>query len=159
MPTDIEDRLADLEARSEITALLHRYSTSVDYGDEAGWVDCFTEDAIFHSEDEHTGVRLVAGRGRAELADFVARHSRAPELYHKHLVVDPLIEVRGDEASCQSYFLVLVAEPDGRPAIAGFGRYVDRLHHDADGRWRIAHRVAEIEGRNPEWKLRRQSSA
>jgi ketosteroid isomerase-like protein len=148
---DLERRLAALVAHAEITAVLHRYGAAVDYGDEAAWVDCFTEDATFEGDNKITGVRSTLGRGRAELARFVAGHTRAPELYHKHLVIDPVIEVDGDEASCRSYFAVLVAGPGGLPAIGNFGRYVDRLRREDDGRWRIAQRVAEIEAWSPVW--------
>ena len=35
-------------------------------------------------------------RGREALADFAAHFSRPPEGWHKHLVIEPLIEVEGD---------------------------------------------------------------
>jgi ketosteroid isomerase-like protein len=155
VPRDVEQRLADLEARAEILELLHRYSAAVDYGDEAGWADCFTEDAHFDSENMSSGARSALGHSRAELAEHVTGHTRAPELYHKHLTMVPTIRVEGHEASCRAYFCILVRGRGGAPELAAFGRYVDRLRREVDGRWRIARRIAEIEAWTPPWTLRR----
>jgi ketosteroid isomerase-like protein len=121
MATDVEARLELLEAERAITRTLHRYAHSIDYGDEEAWVDCFTEDGV-----------------------FIARHTRAPELWHKHLLVEPAIDVEGDTASCVSY-LAVVMEHDDMPVLRVFGRYRDRLERGDDGRWRFRERIAEIE--------------
>ena len=114
MATDVEARLALLEAERAITRTLHRYAHSIDYGDEEGWVDCFTEDGVFdvRSRHPHQLKRLITGRD--ELRAFIARHTRAPELWHKHLLVEPAIDVDGDTASCVSY-LAVVMEHDDMP--------------------------------------------
>src|SRR5262249_35391909 len=43
----VEDRLDALEAERAILDTLYRYGHTIDYGDEAGWVDCFTTDAVY----------------------------------------------------------------------------------------------------------------
>ncbi len=65
-------------------------------------------------------------------------------------MVDPLVDVAGDEASVAAYWLLLERhDGDGTPVIAAFGRYRDRLvRSPADGRWRIADRFAEVEATN-----------
>ena len=59
--------------------------------------------------------------GQAALKEFIAHHTRPPGLWHKHLVIEPLIDVDGDEASARSYFVVLV-EHEGMPTVRVFGR-------------------------------------
>jgi ketosteroid isomerase-like protein len=144
MSADLEARLELLEAERAITRTLHRYAQSIDYGDEEGWVDCFTEDGVFdvRSRHAHQLKRLITGRD--ELRAFVARHTRAPELWHKHLLIEPLIDVDGETATCVSYLLV-VMEHEDVPVMRVFGRYRDRLVRGEDGRWRFRERIAEIE--------------
>lgn len=145
---DVEARLARLEDEREILRTLHRYGQSIDYGDEAAWVDCFAEDGVFdvRSPRGHGLNRLVSGR--EELRRFISRHSRAPDLWHKHLLVEPLIEIDRDEATCSSY-LAVVMEHESRPVLRVFGRYRDRLVRCDDGRWRLKHRIAEVESMRP----------
>jgi len=141
---DLEERLALLEAERAVLKTLHRYGHSIDYGDEDAWVDCFTEDGVFdvRARLSHQPNRLVSGR--EELRAFSERHTRAPELWHKHLLVEPLIEVDGDTATVVSY-LAVVMEHEGEPLLRVFGRYRDRLVRCPDGRWRFRERIAEVE--------------
>lgn len=141
---DLARRLALLEEERAILRTLHTYGQSIDYGDEEAWVDCFTEDGVFdvRSRHPHQLKRLISGRD--ELRAFISRHTRAPELWHKHLLVEPLITLEGDTATCSSY-LAVVMEHEDVPVLRVFGRYRDRLVKDADGRWRFRERIAEIE--------------
>ncbi|MBM3678104.1 MAG: nuclear transport factor 2 family protein [Actinobacteria bacterium] len=145
---DIRARLDLLEAEREVLRNLHRYAQCIDYGDEAGWVDCFTEDGVFdirpRLEGSHQPDRLISGR--EELRAFIARHTRAPELWHKHMIVEPLIDVdlAAGTATCSCYLFVLMENEDA-PVLRVFGRYRDELAKGADGRWRFARRIAEVE--------------
>ena len=97
---------------------------------------------------------LMRHAGRAALQAFVSGHTRPPELYHKHLVADPIVSVDTDDrdrATAACYLLLVVAGPGGLPAIASFGRYRDELRRCADGQWRIAYRGVEAEAWNPAW--------
>lgn len=152
---DLERRLRLLEDRQAILETLHRYGQALDYGLEEEFLDCFTADASWDTEpmrdvvrDEQLRVgRLPAGHvGRDELRGFVQRHTNAPGHWHKHLVVDPLIELDGDTAHVTSYFLRIDADRDSSGAhIRASGRYRDELVRCEDGRWRIAARKAETE--------------
>ena len=141
---DLEARVRLLEEERAITRTLDTYGQSIDYGDEDAWVDCFTEDGVFdvRSRHEHQLKRFISGRD--ELRRFISRHTRAPELWHKHLLIEPLITVDGDSATCVSY-LAVVMEHQEEPVLRVFGRYRDRLVKGADGRWRFRERVAEID--------------
>jgi hypothetical protein len=152
--TDIDElarRLQVLEDERGVLSTLHRYGHTLDYGAEDDWVDCFTDDASYELEYPATvsaGSRPRVYRGRAELAAFVARHTRAPERFHKHLLIEPVITVDGEHARATSYFM-RVDDEDGARVIYAFGRYLDELVRGADGRWRFTRRVAEIESRHP----------
>jgi ketosteroid isomerase-like protein len=141
---DLATRLALLEDERAILRTLHTYGQSIDYGKEEEWVDCFAEDGVFEirSRIDHQPSRLIEGRDA--LRPFISRHTRAPELWHKHMIVEPLIEVDGDTATCSCYLFVLM-EHDDEPIMRVFGRYLDTLERSSDGRWRFKRRIAEIE--------------
>jgi 3-phenylpropionate/cinnamic acid dioxygenase small subunit len=141
----IERRLALLEDERAVLASLYRYAHAIDYGDEATWVDCFTEDGAFDMRNrpdfERPGRRH---EGRAALAAFIKTHTRAPAAYHKHVVVEPQITVDGDVARVRSY-LFRLDESNGAPYLLVFGRYLDTMVRCDDGWWRFKERIVEIE--------------
>jgi hypothetical protein len=153
-------RLRLLEDERDVLATLHRYGHALDYGAEAGWVGCFTADARYEVREPGNGTagRVRAYDGRDELAAFAARHTRAPEHFHKHVVVDPMIAVDGDRATAVSYFL-RVDQAGGERVVYAFGRYRDELVRGEDGRWRFAVRVAEVESRRARPAPRRDRPA
>jgi ketosteroid isomerase-like protein len=144
---ELAARVRRLEDERAILRTLHQYGYSIDYGDEAMWVDVYTPDAVLHWPaptypapfEGHDGVRR-AFRG----------HTHAPRIFHKHLVVDPLIELDdgGDEARVVSYFARIDQDDDG-PYLRGYGRYRDVLVRCDDGRWRIRERWADSEASSP----------
>jgi hypothetical protein len=153
----MNERLATLEAERAITETISRYCHSVDYGLEDEWLDCFEPDAVFDihllaAVDEarfpnRGGTPTADGvrySGRAELAEYVARHTRAPALFHKHLPLPSSIELSGDSATAVTYMVRLDVDAGGTVYVRAFGRYLDELRRD-DGAWRIRHRVCEIE--------------
>jgi hypothetical protein len=75
---------------------------------------------------------------------FIASHTRPTDKYHKHLLIEPIINLRAkNKATVESYFLC-VDESDGQVFILAFGRYHDRMVKQA-GQWRFQERIAEIE--------------
>jgi hypothetical protein len=138
--SDLEARVTRLEHEREILRTLHAYAHAIDYGDDEGWVDCFTANGVF----DVRGARQYLFCGHDELRHFIARHTRAPAAWHKHLMVEPLVKLDGDSATCSSYF-TLLRDAGGVPAVGAFGRYKDQLVAESDGRWRFAERVAEVE--------------
>jgi ketosteroid isomerase-like protein len=137
--------LARLEAEAAILRTLHRYGHAIDAGDEAAWVDLFTPDGEFRVRGPGDAPGYTIS-GRAELAAFIARHSRRPEAFHEHVVVQPLIEVDGDRATCVSRFFVIVMDGP-QPVVRAFGTYHDSLAFD--GTWRFVVRRAEIDAAAP----------
>lgn len=140
-------RLQHLEDERAILRTLYRYGHAIDYGEEARWADCFTEDGVFDIRSlaaDGSVAEAIQISGRAALLDFVRQHPRAPDTLHKHLVVEPIIDIRGEEAQVASYFEMLLAR-GGRREIFTFGRYLDRLSRCDDGGWRFRERIAEIQ--------------
>ena len=140
----LRSRVQLLEDERAILGALHAYGQAIDYGDEQRYLDLWTDDAAFDARGRAPGDVTRVVRGREALADFAARFSRPPEGWHKHLVIEPLIEVGGDVASATSYFAVLRDE-GSQPILWVFGRYRDTLVRCADGRWRFSLRIAEVE--------------
>jgi hypothetical protein len=146
-------RLQVLEDERGVRATLYRYGHALDYGAEADWVDCFAAAAHYEVREPGAG-RVRTYDGQDELAAFAAAHTRAPERFHKHVVVDPVIAVDGDRATSVSYFMRL-DDVDGERVVYAFGRYRDELVRGADGRWRFAVRIAEVESRCAQQASRR----
>ena len=139
---DIQARLSLLEDEREITRTLYRYAHAQYNGDRAMFLDCFTPDAVI--------VRTRHGRevvGADAIAEFFDAITHLPEACHKHVVIEPLIEIEGDEAVVSSDFLY-VQDRDG-PMISHFGHYADVLVRGRDGRWRFRRRELQTEAVSP----------
>jgi ketosteroid isomerase-like protein len=137
----VEERLKALEDKREVLRTLHVYGHSLDYGDEAGFMDCWTEDASL-------GWSMFPEPlcGHARIRAGFHRHTHAPGFWHKHLLAEPQITVEGDVARVTSMFFRLDPyESTGAPEIYAFGRYEDTLVRCADGRWRFTERIVKKE--------------
>ncbi len=148
--SSVEARLRMLEDERAILETMYQYGHSLDYGWRDAFLDCFTPSGVWDSrrcDAERTPVGRYAGR--AELGGFFDRHTHAPSVYHKHLLVEPRITLEGDRASAESYFL-RVDELGGDVYVPGFGRYLDTLVRCADGRWRFEERRVRLES----WRKR-----
>jgi hypothetical protein len=140
----LAQRVEALEQRQAVLDALHRYSKAIDLGERAEWVDCFTEDGVFDIRSQlpdYPGERYA---GVSELRAFIETHSSPPQAHHKHLYVDPDIEIEGGEARASAYFVHLI-DRVARPAMISYGRYLDLLRYCPDERWRIAKRIAEVQ--------------
>ena len=145
--------MKEAELRTELTAViaderailrvLYSYCHAIDYGEEKRWLGLFTPDGTFHV-DMPRALPPIHCAGQRELAAFISAHPRAPAALHKHLLLNPLIELHGDDARAASYFQLLL-EIDGTPETYCFGRYLDRLVRGDDGAWRFKERVAQVQ--------------
>jgi SnoaL-like domain len=149
MQRGIEMSVQELIHERAIISTLNRYCSSIDYGDLERFLDCFTEDAVWRRRFRRSDLRPpVEFRGHAELAEFFARHTHAPDYYHKHLTVQPEIDINGARATVRSYFVRIDENPEG-PFIRAFGRYQDTMVKGAGDQWRFRERLAEGEDWNP----------
>lgn len=144
---ELLERLRSLEDERAIVRTLHRYGHAMDYGPDADFVDCFTRDGLWDVRMRKHPEGSFRCRGHDEIRASLEQQMpmRAPALYAKHVVVDPLIAVSADDASVESYFLRIEPRDDQPTQIVASGRYVDRLVRCDDGRWRFTERVAEID--------------
>jgi ketosteroid isomerase-like protein len=144
MSTDVDvrelaARVQRLEDEREILRTLYAYAHSIDYGDEALFLDCWAENAQLEWPWRAPIV------GEAALTEVFRQHTHAPDVYHKHLMVEPRIDLQGDEATVHSLYSRMDRDEHNEPYVRSFGRYVDRLVRCSDGRWRFASRRAENE--------------
>jgi hypothetical protein len=144
----LEERLQLLEDERAIAQVMYDYGYGIDYGEEELWLDCWGEDSELAFVWTGPGTPRLTDRrfrGHEELRGFFRNHTHTPDLYHKHFLVEPRIQVEGDRATVSSYFARLDITLDEDPYVTSFGRYRDVFVRNADGRWRIGERVGEIE--------------
>ena len=127
---ELMKRLAEAADRVEIHQTLMRYCRGVDRADEALINSAFHPGAI----DDHGTPRPAT-----ELAYGVARTSHRQLM---HFTGNVLIELEGDTAYVESYFMsISPSEVDGKTHTRWrAGRYLDRFER-RDGAWKIAHRM------------------
>ena len=132
MDADLEARLRVVADQQEIHDPLARYCRGVDRRDPALIVDAFHDDG---TDDHGTGIATAAELARSIVGSLVPRP-------YMHFQGNELIEVEGDLARAETYFLSFQQrDRDGRMYTrTRAGRYIDRLER-REGRWRIAHRM------------------
>ncbi len=144
----------DTEARLEITSLMGRYANAIDYGEQASWVETFTEDGLFQVFVQDAATPVITARGHAELTNFVqgnAANSQKNESMSLHLFgAIEIVEEQTDEIRLRTRALLGATSGDG-PAVTSIGTYHD-VARRVQGEWRFAERVlrmdrAEIAGR------------
>jgi uncharacterized protein (TIGR02246 family) len=120
-----------VEDHEEIRQLMARYCQLLDTQDAAGWASLFSEDGVLDLGGTRT-------QGTEALQAYVhglrAAHQNSPI---RHLVTNVVINVDGDDATSQSYVVLL--NPGAPTPIGMTGTYDDRLRR-IDGRWRLVQR-------------------
>jgi hypothetical protein len=134
MDNILEARLRKLIDKDEIADVLARYCRGVDRCDAELIASAFHPDAV----DEHS-YRILSG---TEVGPFLVDRMRATFKASLHSMLQSRIEVDGDTASGETYYVAwLLSDQGGKERIdQAEGRYVDRFSR-RDGEWRIAHRV------------------
>ena len=150
----LSEQIGRLADEAAVVRVLHEYAEALDHGLAEQFAECFTSDAVFEirvpepipADYPTRGGRIVPGAvrytGRAEIMEFFAQHTHAPEAAHKHVVTNAIVDLDGDVARCRSYFQRTDVSTETQNFIRVFGRYVDELHR-SEAKWRIARRVAE----------------
>jgi hypothetical protein len=134
---DVE-RLARLEQaldRQEIVDCLTRFSRGMDRFDRGLFRSAFHDDAV-----------IAAGPfvgGPAELYDWASTLHEAGQVATQHCLLNLTLEIDGDTAHSENYYLFVGRNRDQTNWLAG-GRYLDRLER-RKGVWRIALRTNVIE--------------
>lgn len=129
-------RMQQLADRADILDCIHRYARGMDRHDRDLIRSAYHDDAI----DDHA--QFVGSVD--DYIDFATNyHANHPR--HQHYLTNHTVELNGDEAHAETYFLFIGTEQDsGRPLTITGGRYADRLEC-RDGRWGIVARVCLVE--------------
>ena len=125
---DLERRVKLLEDIEEIKLLKRRYCAACDGGYDADAIaGLFTEDAVWDG-----GMR-GKNEGREQIRSLF---QRAPErmAFAIHMVLNPIIEVKGDTAKGTWYLFQPCTWAEGNRAIWGAARY-DEEYVRVDDRW------------------------
>jgi hypothetical protein len=128
------DRLQRAADKMECAELVTRLARGIDRCDAAIVSDCFHPDAT----DDH-------GAFKGSAADFAAWVMPVLDTMKRtqHIIGQCLIEVNGDRAAGESYFVAhhTIGTPNGDILMIAAGRYLDRFERRY-GVWKISHRHA-----------------
>ena len=128
---ELEQAVTMLLDRQAIHDCVLTYSRGVDRMDRDLLVSVYHEDAV----DDH-GVFIGTAE---EFADWALELHRTKHLSHQHCLFNHTVDIDGDVAHAETYYLFLGINREGPPVSWGAGRYIDRLER-REGRWAIAAR-------------------
>jgi hypothetical protein len=128
-------RLEHLADRQDILDCLNRFSRGMDRFDRELFLSAFHPDATIAA-----GVFVD---GPKALYDWAAALHDQGQVATHHNLLNCNVEIEGDTAHTETYYLFVGRNRDESNWIAG-GRYIDRLER-RDGAWRIALRTNVIE--------------
>lgn len=132
----VTPELQELIDREQIKQCMIRYTRGIDRLDEDLILSAFHPDAI----DIHAKGRI--GTARAFLDWWVP--TQAQREVAQHFVTNFTIDIDGDEAHVESYFVTVSKKKDQDATFLTGGRYTDRVEKRA-GDWKIALRLVHIE--------------
>lgn len=131
-PDELEQAIRELQDLQAIHDCLMAYSRGIDRLDRDLLLSVYHPDAI----DDH-GVFVG---GPEEFVDWaIAMHTKT-HLSHQHCVLNYTVDLDGDVAHTETYYMFVGMNREGSPLAVSGGRYVDRLEK-REGRWAIATRV------------------
>jgi ketosteroid isomerase-like protein len=129
----MEQALADLLAKQEITEVLYRIARGTDRGDVELYASGFHEDGTdFH------------GLANGSVHNILANLAKSTLLYTQHSITNVLVDLDGDVARVESCFdsAHQSRDADGRLEDEAIrGRYLDLFERRDGGPWKISRRV------------------
>jgi hypothetical protein len=137
---DREARIDALLDKQDILECLTRFSRGMDRFDRDSYISAFWPDGV-----------MAAGPfvgSPADCWDWAVPMHEAGQIVTHHNLLNVTIDLNGDEAHSECYYLFVARNRDETLWLAG-GRYVDRLERRANssgrGDWKIALRTNIIE--------------
>jgi hypothetical protein len=122
--------------KAEILECMHRYCRGIDRLDRAMVRSAYHADAI----DDHIGYS-----GPVEGFLDWAFEYHATQVRHQHFISNHSVELNGDEAHAETYYMFIGTERNAdAPLTVVGGRYIDRLER-REGRWAITVRRCIVE--------------
>lgn len=134
----VEDSIERMIARSEITALLHRYANmAVENADFPGMAALFADDGVFVVLD---GTAVPASEMESIVGD-----NESVFLRH-HLTTSHIEFTSATTATADSYYIAFtnLKKPDH------WGRWLDSVRLEDDGRWVFTSKQPVVEGYDPD---------
>lgn len=131
----MDPRLQELFDHHDIRKLLAEYCHGCDRGDEVAMAETYAID----SWDDHGSRKMDGKRFSFETVEESLERTKVVS----HQLGQSLIDVRGDAAGSETYFIATVVypTPEGGEVLNQIaGRYVDDLVRE-DGAWRIKKRI------------------
>lgn len=128
---DLQNSVAYLLDRQQITDVIASYSRGVDRLDKGVLESVYHDDAL----DDH-------GFFVGDRSEFWAWVHHLHSTHHHsstHFIGNQLVEIDGNVAHAETYYLFASMNKEGAPFSFAGGRYIDRLEK-RDGRWAIADR-------------------
>ncbi|MFC4595747.1 nuclear transport factor 2 family protein [Sphingobium tyrosinilyticum] len=129
----MEQAIADLLAKQEITETIYRIARGIDRGQVALYADAFHPDG----QDFHGFLNGPVKKVLDNLANTKL-------IFTQHMIGNVLVELDGEVAQAESYFTSFHQgrDPDGTMIDETLrGRYLDRFERRDGGPWKIARRV------------------
>jgi hypothetical protein len=133
----MDPRIQEVLDHHDIRKLLATYCHACDRADGELMGSLYTGAGSF---DDHGLVRAAGPEYARQMTELINSRTQVVT----HILGQSLIEVQGDEAAAETFFLGLmrVSAPDGAPLLNQLaGRFIDRLVR-VDGAWKIRHRIA-----------------
>ena len=128
---NLERRIRALEDIEAIKRLKYRYADACDRGYDAdALADLFTEDAVWD------GGLFGRYEGREAIRQFFQGVS-SEIVFAIHYMMNPIIDVDGDDARGAWYLFQTCTFADGNTAIWGAARY-DERYRRVGGRWKFS---------------------
>ncbi|MEX3958904.1 nuclear transport factor 2 family protein [Trinickia sp. EG282A] len=138
MSEALNPRIQALLDKQAILECVHRYCRGIDRMDRELTLSAYHPDAI----DDHG-----AFVGNAEeFVDWAFAYHAEHQLSHHHMVFNHSVELQGDTAHAETYWLFF-GDNRVKPNTLAVGRYIDRFEK-REGVWAIAARVCISEAIN-----------
>jgi hypothetical protein len=137
----LEARIEELENERAIRELLARYGFNADCCRDEAYVDLYTDDGAI---EVSAGANTFRCEGKAEIRGFITDpngHSR-PGFYGKAMHMqgaNVVTHIRGDEATVNSYSVVLTGDGSMTPSLLTAGNNQWEMRK-VDGEWLIKER-------------------
>ena len=126
---ELNAKLIAMLDREEVKAIPHRFARGLDRVDRALIESCFHPDGV----DDHGFYKA----GAKDFCDWVMEQLEKFDA-SQHVIGTQNVEVTGDKAACESYFVAihLMPSPDGPKELTVAGRYLDQMEKH-EGEWKI----------------------
>lgn len=131
IPKDQIESLIELKNKMDILELQHRYMQSVDSRDWKASVEVFHQDGKLYLID--SGKKRVF-RDRNEIEAFYRGIAEKDFIFSRHFIINPVVEVNGNEARFVSYYNATYIHETFTWII--LGSYDDRMVKE-NGEWKV----------------------